>query len=155
VYKREAPDQPYAVAATVDSPGWLDTAAEFGKPYTYMVQNIVPLGENREAESEPTTSNTITPVDTFAPAIPSGLRAEAAPGSIELTWDRNREPDLAGYRVFRAAPGGAFEKVAEPGVPAWSDRKAEPGKRYRYQVSAFDQSGNESVPSAPVEASVQ
>jgi fibronectin type 3 domain-containing protein len=84
--------------------------------------------------------------------VPGGLHAAAAPNSIELAWERNTEPDLAGYRLYRAAADGAFEKIAEVSqVPSYSDHKVEHGKTYRYAVSAVDQSGNESARSAVVE----
>ena len=141
----------FAPAATVDTAEWVDSAAEFGKHYTYLVQSIAPLGNDKQAESDLSTEASITPVDRFPPATPTGLHADAAPGSIELGWIRNQEPDLAGYRLYRAAAGGKFEKIADPQTPAWSDRTAEHGKIYRYQLTAVDQAGNEGTPTPPVE----
>jgi len=87
--------------------------------------------------------------------MPANLRAAAAPASIELAWDRDTEADLAGYRVFRAEGSGEFARVAEVSqIPTYSDHAIEPGKTYRYAVSAFDQAGNESRRSEPVEVSV-
>jgi len=73
-----------------------------------------------------------------------------ASASIELSWDRSPEPDVAGYRIYRGAPGVDFERLAEiPPSPAYSDRTAEPAKLYRYAVTAFEQAGNESLRSEP------
>ena len=92
-------------------------------------------------------------MDTFPPATPSGLRVAAAPGSIEISWDRNSEPDLAGYRVFRGTGAGPLEKLADVGqIPSYSDRNVERGKTYRYAVSAFDRAGNESRQTPVMEA---
>ncbi len=152
IYRRSGEDPRFAPVADVAESAWTDHTAEFGKPYTYMVQRIVKLGDRREAESEPSAEVTITPRDTFEPAAPAGLSAFPAPDSIELTWQRNAEADLAGYRIYRATPGGAFEKMADAGqIPAYSDRAVEHGKQYRYAVTAIDQSGNESVKSTAVE----
>ena len=72
--------------------------------------------------------------------------------SIELTWGRDTEPDLAGYRIYRAEAGGEFKKVGETAeAPSYSDRQIEAGKKYRYKVSAFDTAGNESKQSAEIE----
>jgi hypothetical protein len=142
----------FAVAANVESPEWTDTAAEFGKRYSYIVQTIVPLENNKEAESDLSAEASITPVDKFPPASPAGVHADSAPASIELNWDRNTESDLAGYRVYRATGEGAFGKVAElAAVPTWSDHAVESGKTYRYTLTAFDRAGNESPRSAPVQ----
>jgi hypothetical protein len=142
----------YGVMATVETSEWTDTSAEFGKHYTYLVQTLAHVGNNKEAESDLSAEAGITPVDTFPPATPAGLRADSAPASIELAWDRSTETDLAGYRVYRAAANGTFEKVADlSAIPTWSDHAVESGKTYRYALTAFDQAGNESPRSAPVQ----
>src|ERR1051326_4854474 len=108
-------------------------APEYGKHYAYRVQRIVRLEGGREAESDPSQEAGVTTKDEFPPAIPGGLHASAAPDSVELTWDQDTDADLAGYRVYRAVPGGAFERIAEvTPVPAYSDHAVEHGKTYRY-----------------------
>jgi hypothetical protein len=145
----------YGAAATVDKPEWLDAGVEFGKRYSYEVQALVALDGGRQAEGDFSKEVSLTPLDTFAPATPAGLHGEAAPSSVELAWDRNTEPDLAGYRVYRAVGDGAMERVAEiQQIPSWSDRAVESGKTYRYTVTAFDHTGNES-PRAPIIAVAQ
>ncbi len=45
----------------------------------------------------------ITPVDTFAPAVPGAVTAVAGVNTIELlAWTRNGEPDFKGYNVYRS-----------------------------------------------------
>jgi len=148
---RRTGDEPYLPVATAPEPPWTDGTTQFGQRYSYQLQSIVKLADNREAQSELSAEIGITPEDTFPPAVPSGVRASEAPDSIELTWDRNPEADFAGYRVYRAAPGGPLEKIAELEIPTYSDRNIEHGKTYRYELSAFDRVGNESPHSAPVE----
>ncbi|HUI81285.1 MAG TPA: fibronectin type III domain-containing protein [Bryobacteraceae bacterium] len=141
--------------ATVEQPSWTDTSTQYGQKYTYQVQSITSLGQNREALSELSTPAAITPEDRFPPAVPTGLRAAASPNSVELSWDTNTESDLAGYRLYRSTAGGRAERIAEVTIPAYSDHMVEPGKTYRYEVSAFDRSGHESPHSAPVEIALQ
>ena len=156
IYRRAGDDKAFSPVADVPQSGWIDRTTEFGKPYTYIVQRIVKLGIHQEAESDPSEEKGETPEDRFAPAAPSGLRASPAAGSVELSWDRNLEPDLAGYRVYRAVAGGTFEKVADLSqVPSYSDRAVESGKQYRYRVTAFDKSANESAQSAVAETTLQ
>jgi hypothetical protein len=152
VFKQGPSDERPAVAASVKSAEYLDTRAEYGKPYQYSVQAFVKTGDT-EAQSERSEAVSITPVDRFAPAVPAGATATAGLNSIELSWDPDHEPDLRGYYVYRAANGGAFARLGDViTTPAFSDRAIESGKRYRYAISAIDQTGNESARSAAVEA---
>ena len=153
VLRKAGEEKAFNVVTTVHETEWTDPDTEFGRPYSYRVQRAVEAGEHREAFSEASAEVAITPVDTFPPAPPAGVRALASPSSIELVWDRDTEPDLAGYRIYRATGGGSFERIAEVSlVPAYSDGKVEHGKTYRYAVSAFDHAGNESGRSAVAEA---
>jgi hypothetical protein len=148
---RQAGDEPLLPVATVEANQWRDPATEYGKRYRYIVQAVLKTGVS-EAESEPSETAEITPIDTFAPAVPAGLNAIAATQNIELVWDRNTESDMASYRLYRAVGDGKLEKIAEiKDAPSYSDRAVESGKQYRYAVSAVDKLGNESKPSTPVE----
>jgi hypothetical protein len=139
----EAPRSPY-----------FDATAETGKTYTYYVQAIQRIIAST-SESDLTDSQTITPVDTFPPATPTNIRAIVGTRSVELSWNRDTEPDLAGYRVFRAEGDGPFTLAVDKLTsPSFSDRAVKPGGRYRYAVSAVDQTANESQRSAPIEVVV-
>ncbi len=155
IFVRRSDQREFTRAADVQTQEWTDPNSEFDNTYSYIVQRIVKLPGDREAESELSAAVPATYKDTFPPGAPSGLRASAAPNSVELSWDRNPEPDIAGYRVYRAAPGADFEKIAEVSqVPAYSDRAIEHGKLYRYTVTAFDKANNESGKSAVQEVTL-
>jgi hypothetical protein len=153
VLRRGGDEKEYRLAASPERPEWVDETAETGKTYSYLVQRIVPAGV-KTAESELSDPATITVKDTFPPAAPAGLRAIGATSSIELTWERNTEADLAGYRIYRSVGDGPFEKVGDAAVPAYSDRAVEAGKPYRYRVTAVDASGNESERSAEIAVTI-
>lgn len=143
----EGADDAPAIVGTPETTSFVDTAAEFGKRYEYMVQAVGPTAES--VLSDPVA---ITPRDIFPPAVPTGISGGPAVGSIELVWERNTEPDLKGYRIYRAAEGRDFERIAEfVEAPAYSDKQVESGKKYRYAITALDQTGNESAQSTPVE----
>ena len=147
VTRRDGQHPAGAVIGTAKTSEYTDKTAAFGTHYEYAVQAI-----KGAAESEPTASVSIKPVDTFPPAPPAGLSASAVAGSIELTWERNTEPDFKGYRVYRATAGGAFASIAtDVPAPAYSDHDVKAGTLYRYRVTAVDQVGNESAPGATVE----
>jgi hypothetical protein len=152
VFRRAGDAGDFALVATVQQPEWTDHATDFGKPYAYKVQTVVKLAGGKEAEGDLSEEAVITPQDVFPPAAPSGLAASLAPNSIELTWNPNTEPTLAGYSVYRSTGAAAFEKIADAvSIPAYSDRTAEHGKTYRYAVTAVSKTGHESPRPEPVE----
>lgn len=139
------------LAAEVEAREWLDEEAQFGSAYEYAVQQVVETGA-APALSEMSAVARIEYEDRFPPAPPSGLRVLAGPGAIELSWERNREPDWKAYQVWRAEDGGALVRLGEPiTASSFSDAGAVSGRRYRYAVSAIDDKGNESRPCEPVE----
>lgn len=152
LFRRVGEDPALTLMATVETNEWLDTTTEYDKQYTYLIQAAQKTGDVF-AESEISAGKSITPLDKFPPAVPVGLNAIAATQNIELVWERNTEPDLAGYRLYRALSDGRLEKFADiQDAPSYSDHKLESGKRYRYAISAVDKLGNESKLSEPVEA---
>jgi fibronectin type 3 domain-containing protein len=147
IFRKLEAEPDFTQIGTSTKPEYTDATIEYGKTYDYMVQSVEKLG-TAYAESERSDQKPIKPIDTFAPAAPTGLTAVPGARSIDLVWDRNTEKDFAGYRVFRDG-----RQIAE-GVtaPAFSDRDVKPGTRYRYEVSALDNAGNESAKSAAAEA---
>ena len=76
--------------------------------------------------------------------------------AIELQWDLNTEADFKGYNVFRSVDNGPYVKVASLITAAtYHDTDVQPGKVYRYQVSAVDLLNNESDRCAPKSATLQ
>jgi hypothetical protein len=83
----------------------------------------------------------LTPRDTFPPAAPRNLAAVGAAGAVNLIWEANTEPDLAGYLVLRGvAPGTALEALTPAPITetTFRDATAAPGVRYVYAVVAAD-----------------
>jgi hypothetical protein len=151
IYRRMGNQQEMTRADVSDKPEFIDTQIEYGKSYEYAVQATTKAG-TQEAESEMSVVASVTPLDTFAPETPTGLTALAGADSVELAWDPRAEPDLHGYRVYRAGDSGEFAPVGDiVETPAYSDRKIESGKRYKYAVSAVDRLGNESMRCEAVE----
>jgi hypothetical protein len=150
ILRRAGKDENFSVVATLAAHDWTDAATEYGTSYTYMLQALIDLGGQKVAESDLSETATITPVDKFPPAVPSGLRVVTGLNSVELVWERNTEADLAFYRVYRALGDGPWEKLAESNaIPSYSDAAVEHGKTYRYAISAVDKAGNESARSTP------
>ncbi len=152
--------------ATNNQPGGtLDQTAHFGDTYRYTAQRVRTLqlnGYTLQIRSTVSAPTTLTLRDTFPPATPTGLVAipnqqpatsNQQPPSIDLSWEPNTEPDLAGYNVYRKAtssPATRLNPTPLPG-PAYRDTTAIPGQRYIYTVTAIDTSGNESPPTPELE----
>src|SRR5579864_6175394 len=147
IFRRADQEKEPSVLTTADKPEYVDTSTEYGKPYEYYVQAI-----HEKAESDAAGPAAITPKDIFPPAVPTGLSASAGVAAIELAWERNTEPDLKEYRLYRSEENEPFVQIAE-GLegPSYSDRKIESGKHYKYRVVAVDQAGNLSEPSGTIE----
>lgn len=84
-------------------------------------------------------------VDNLPPATPTPFSASYIAGATTLRWGRNREADLAGYRLYRGASAGftpsAANRIAAPSDTSFAD--AGPAGSY-YKLSAVDSHGNES-----------
>ncbi len=147
VSRQSLADKQPVVVGTSEQPRFVDTSAQSDTEYRYTV-----VASQESAESLPSDVVAITPIDKFPPSVPAGVTALAGPNSIEVSWQRSPEPDLQGYYVYRSVDGAPFERQ-EPlvALPAYSDRKLEHGKTYRYEISAIDKKNNESDKSAPAE----
>ncbi|MBM3880870.1 MAG: DNRLRE domain-containing protein [Verrucomicrobia bacterium] len=87
------------------------------------------------------------------PLPPLGLTAQTGDRVVRLDWGDNSEPDLAGYRVYRAlVPGGSYSLVWAGAESAFDDSELVNGTTYSYVVTALDAAGQESAPSAEVSA---
>lgn len=102
------------------------------------------LKDNGTAISSKQTTCDI--VDSQAPAPPEGLAAVARGTGARLTWRANTERDLDGYHVYR---DGKRRTAVPEAEPSFSDENLVRGVEYRYHVTAIDEAGNESGPSAP------
>jgi hypothetical protein len=127
--------------------------ADAGKEQCFVVRSVATVG-SAAIESNPSAPVCITPKDTYPPAAPKGLAAVASEGVVNLIWDANTEPDLAGYVVLRGeAPGATLQPLMTDPIKEtrYADRTARPGMRYVYQIQAVDKAGNRSGLSNRVE----
>jgi len=149
-----------------DAGGTLDASAVFGEQYAYTAQRVKKFafaGQSVEARSEPDVAVDVDVRDVFPPPPPQGL-VVAEPGrsadgsyAVDLSWEANTEPDLAGYFVYRRDAEASPVRVSAAllPAPAFHDAGLQAGHTYMYSVSAVDKSGNESKRSADVEVVLQ
>lgn len=119
----------------------------------YRVTAVAVTGPPR-LESEPSAVATVTFKDLVPPPPPATVSALVETAAVRLVWDAVETPDLAGYRIQRAEGTGLTElrEVGKFPLTAlitethYRDPSVLPGISYRYEVTAFDKSGNESAP---------
>ncbi len=155
-------------SAGPDPGGLVDPSGQRDATYSYIAwrsRTVIVDGKTLTLRSPDSPPLTLTLRDTTPPASPSGLAAIADGAAVDLSWEPNTEPDLAGYWVERspapdpaAASGPAAEtwrrlNQAPLQVPAFRDQPPGAGS-FRYRVLAVDASGNLSRPAAPARVTV-
>lgn len=138
----------------------LDTSAQPDIAYRYVAvrRQLLQIGDHplemRSALSAPVE---MTLRDIFPPPAPTNLSAapftESGRFAVDLVWDPVSAPDLAGYNITRqpidadGSPTGVPQRLnpSPVALPAFHDPSAGSTRRYRYNVTTVDRSGNESA----------
>ena len=108
---------------------------------------------------QPPTTVVITLPSLPPPSTPPSTPPPSpSTGNVTLTWTANREPDLAGYKIYIGtasgtydAPGSAFVTGK---VTSYTVSNLPKGQTYFFAISAYDSAGNESALSAEVSKSL-
>jgi fibronectin type 3 domain-containing protein len=90
--------------------------------------------------------------------MPTGITVVPGVDRVFLTWNENKERDLAGYRIYRSVSSDKnYEVLTEKLLTrtTFSDETVKAGTTYYYIVTAVDTSGNESARSAERKAFVE
>ncbi|MDQ1068981.1 fibronectin type III domain-containing protein [Streptomyces canus] len=92
-------------------------------------------------------------VDKVKPLVPTGTSVsyDKATGKAKVTWAKNKEMDLAGYRVYRRLKGTSFPAapLATTALTSYTDSTLPvTGETYYYELRAYDKAGNESTGTA-------
>ena len=154
VYRREpesAYRRPLTPAPVAGSP-FRDATIAAGERWCYVVRTVA--SSDPVVESASSGEACVENKDVFPPAPPTGLAVLPREDGLEVSWSPSLESDLAAYRVYRTEGGGPRTRVGEVAAPETSfrDSAAPHGAALAYAVTAVDRDGNESAPSAPVEA---
>jgi len=119
--------------------------------HQYQVSAVAGSGTPR-IESDPSPAAKVTYKDLLPPPAPTELTALVETKSVRLVWDPVDAPDLAGYKLYRTEVYGPEKKFAakitltpQPITATnYRDTTVNIGISYFYEVTAVDQSGNES-----------
>ncbi len=166
---KEPSESRLRAGGAVDLGGTVDRTAQIGRAYRYTAQRVRSVqlaGQRLDVRSLPSSVVTVEIKDVFAPDAPKGL--VAVPGfagtandstqqpTIDLSWEPDMEPRVAGYRVYRQELEGdatsAWQQLDSELVPsvAYRDLSVVAGRRYAYRVAAVSDAGIESTRSDEV-----
>ena len=94
--------------------------------------------------NDPNNRNNYIP-DNTPPTIPSGIQVLNGDKVVDLSWNKNRENDLAGYNIYYSTTYyGKYTLIGSSSTNSYTDNGAQNGVLNYYAVTAYDQSGNES-----------
>jgi fibronectin type 3 domain-containing protein len=160
IYRRTAGEPfPFSPLNADPIPGnqYWDGQADLGKQYSYAVRAVRNFrGTLIEGPSSAIVQG--IPEKRIPPAIPTGLVAVWQKEGVVLRWDKNPEPDVAGYNLYRREKEGKEFVLLNPGLiaePYYLDGSADSQRSYIYRLQAVDASPtrNESDFSKEVEVS--
>jgi hypothetical protein len=166
---RRGPEDPPAYVVHPALKAWLDTL-----PGRTRVRYLYKVAYVDSAQNRGPMSKASPPVDipkVVPPRTPVIMKILGGEREVTLHWAANREPDLAGYRIYRTdddakatdvrsmelagtEPPGAQNPKDRVAQVSWSDTGLTGGRTLYYRVSALDTSGNESPLSAPAKMRV-
>jgi fibronectin type 3 domain-containing protein len=152
VYRLSGPGSWIRVTpAPVIANSFQDVAVLNDVEYTYKVVAVRPLGGDLLASLDSATQKAMPEKRTPPPPVMHVLAVTTSQG-VELRWEANPAPDVAGYRVYRRASGEEQYTRLTPELakkPYFVDSQVSRGQTYHYYVTAVDDSprANESLPS--------
>lgn len=119
-----------------------DLGVENEKTYYYSVRALRRVVKT-DVEGKGSPDLAVIPTDVIPPSAPAGLVAVALKEGVELTWIKNKEPDLSGYNIYRRKVGEqVYTKLNDAPVPkeTYLDGSAAVDQEYDYVVTAVDKS---------------
>jgi len=75
------------------------------------------------------------------------VSAPVLASSVVVSWSKNLETDLVGYKIYRSTVSKKYTKGMPIGIvtaPTFTDSSVSQRTTYYYVVTAFDKFGNES-----------
>ncbi|HYA85600.1 MAG TPA: hypothetical protein VEI57_00840 [Nitrospirota bacterium] len=150
-------DEPPLNKEPFTATSYKDAGAINNRTYYYIVRSVnspvQPWKESLDSVEVAVTPRHLTP-----PKRPVGLRAVPGVGRVFLSWQENKESDLAGYHVYRSRRHGRdYDRLTDRLLlrTTYLDESVKEGNTYYYVVTAVDQSGNESEYSNEIKVTVE
>ncbi|MDB5320578.1 MAG: hypothetical protein JWN40_2209 [Phycisphaerales bacterium] len=145
---------PFEWFMTIDPPLY---QSEF-TALNYTGSGTVDTSDEPEAlapfSGHPIENASTVPLPDPPPATPTNLAAMGGDAQVNLTWNANGEPDLAGYNVYRSdSLEGVYYLIGTTTLSTYRDNDGPVnGVESFYRISAIDNGANESALSDPASA---
>ncbi len=128
-----------SAAAPLGSCSYLVNGLQEGQVYYFSAVGVAPGAYPPIYAAE----DSLTPL--ILPRAPTVFRAEPGLGTIELSWRRNPEADLASYRIYRSISDMGFSPYRDNVTDtAFTDTDVLGQTKYTYRITAIDDDANES-----------
>lgn len=113
-------------------------------PETEYCYNVLAydVAGNYSPLSDLVCGETSSITDTTPPLRPNNLQVNAGTNQIKLSWSPSTSNDVEGYMILRDG-----QLVDTTSATMYADTNVNKGFTYCYEIQAFDQSGNHSLPS--------
>ena len=117
---------------------------EQGETYYFAVSAYDTASNFSDYSSE--TSVKIPVIDTSPPEPPVVLAYSIEESKVNISWQNNTEPDLAGYKVHYGKSQGSYDTVVDVGVVTqYQTVELIQGDTYFFALSAYDTASNAST----------
>ena len=145
VYRSTNSTQSSEVArTTADVRTWTDNSFQEKVKYTYSLKAYDAAGN----QSTLSSLRSVTPSQ--APSTPS-LSVALSNGDPRLTWTASTDNvGVVGYIIYRSTNGGNGSEIARVSTLSYTNTTVTAGRRYYYNVRAYDAAGNMSSRSSIV-----
>jgi subtilisin family serine protease len=146
IYRSTTRGAEVPVATTGTGTSFTDTSTAYGSTYYYEVTAVNAVGESARSNE---LSVTLVAPDSTPPSTPGNVHVGAT-GTAQLILDWSASADnvgVTGYQVYR---DGALLSTVTPTV--FLDSALAAGSTHTYVVRAVDAAGNQSQPSATLNA---
>ncbi|WP_435134911.1 fibronectin type III domain-containing protein [Actinacidiphila sp. bgisy144] len=150
----------------IDSKEYINLWHDYSSTHSKTVRVTVPAGTHTvrvdygAATGKANVKVGLTPAtsgDRTAPAAPTSVKATRGDSKATLSWARNVEADLAGYRVYRntslPVPLDTAHRISGSTLRTTTSYTASGlhnGTKYYFEVTGVDRSGNQSHASSAV-----
>lgn len=136
---------------------YTDRALKNGETYYYKIQSILMVGTDAVSGGLSDAIN-IAAVDQTPPSAPTGITAVQTSAGIKVFWEKSRDADVQGYRVYRRAGNEKMGKLIGEvsGVyTIFEDVNVSATGSYFYSVTAYDKAAKPNESNRSREAGIR